>query len=164
MMEPRCWMTAAFFILLTEVTMRRSILFALPLLVSAAGCDRPANPAEPLALGGAANLEGEQGVIQSASGGAHRLSGDEMFILSFNANKRADGSVTGSYHVDVMSIGATFDVDVTCLSVEGNKAWIGGIIENSDSPLVRDGTVSYFYVIDNGEGVDAPTDIISGVR
>jgi hypothetical protein len=136
----------------------------LAVLATVTACDRPVSPTRLSAASQAPASLQESGVVQSATGGAHRLSGGEMFVLSFNANKRADGSVTGRYHVDVMSLGATFDVDVTCLSVDGNKAWIGGIIENSDSPIVRDGTVSYFYVIDNGEGADALTDIISGLR
>ena len=139
--------------------MRRFLLIA-PLLVAA--CDRPASPTQPIALRSAANLE--EGVVQSASGSAHRLSGDEMFILSFQANKLADGRVLGRYHVDVMASGISFDVAVTCLSVVGNIAWVGGIIEKVNGPVVREGTVSYFYVIDNGEGEGALTDIASAIR
>jgi hypothetical protein len=139
--------------------MRRFLLIA-PLLVAA--CDRPASPTQPIALRSSANLEA--GVVQSATGAAHRLSGDEMFILSFEANKLANGTVHGRYHVDLMASGVSFDVRVTCLSVVDNIAWVGGIIEKVNGPLVREGTVSYFYAIDKGEGEGAPADIVSGIR
>jgi hypothetical protein len=124
-----------------------------------AACATPDRPTSPLP-----HASVDHGVIQSASGAAHRTTGDEPFILSFNANKRADGRVTGNYHVDVKASDVSFDVDVTCMAVVGNTAWIAGIISKSHAPLVREGTVSYFYVIDNGEGADAPPDIASAVR
>jgi hypothetical protein len=142
--------------------MRRWILL-VPFVLVAAACDQPVEPVQPLGLARTASLE-DHGVVQSASGGAHRLTGGEPFILSFQANKRADGSVTGTYHVDVMALGATVDVNVTCMSVVGNIAWVAGIIEKSDSPLVRVGTVSYFYAIDNGEGTADAADQISALR
>jgi hypothetical protein len=141
----------------------RRLTLLIPLALGLVGCERPVEPVQPIALARTAHLE-DHGVVQSASGGAHRLTGGEPFILSFQANKRADGSVTGSYHVDVMALGATVDVNVTCMSVVGNIAWVGGIIEKSDSPLVRVGTVSYFYAIDNGEGTGDAADQISALR
>jgi hypothetical protein len=107
------------------------------------------------------------GVVSSASGAAHRirpLPDGELWVLSFNAQKSEDGTVTGYAHIDRHDLGVAWDVEVTCLSVVGNTAWIGGIIRNGRGGLVVDGTVSYFYVIDNGEGENAPVDRASAVR
>jgi hypothetical protein len=145
--------------------MRRISLISILCALAVTACEGvPTSPGPRSDLAMPSLDAGGQGVVQSATGGAHRLSGGEMFILAFTANTHADGSTTGRYHVDLQSIGATFDVDVTCLSVVGNRAWIAGIIERSDHPLVREGTVSYFYAIDNGEGTGDPTDIISAIR
>lgn len=143
---------------------RSRLLTPLLVVVAAAACRDTLAVTEPSLDATPQASLGDGGVTESASGGAHRLSGGEMFVLAFSANKRADGTTTGRYHVDLQSIGATFDVVVTCLSVVGNRAWIAGIIEKSDHSLVREGTVSYFYAIDNGEGEVDPTDIISGLR
>ncbi|HEX6315307.1 MAG TPA: hypothetical protein VFZ73_10635 [Gemmatimonadaceae bacterium] len=141
--------------------MRHLSVIAVCLL---AACEGPVSPppSTPL-LNGAPP---EHAVAQSVKGGAHRWSGGAPFILSVQANKRTDGSVSGSYHVDVKALNASFDVTVTCLSVVGNHAWIGGIVRDSNTPLVAAGTSSYFYVIDTGEGSIGAIqlDIISGLR
>jgi hypothetical protein len=48
--------------------------------------------------------------------------------------------------------------------VVGNTAWIAGTVRNARGAIPRDGTVSYFYVTDNGEGADAPPDRASAIR
>ena len=59
----------------------------------------------------------------------------------------------------------SFHVDVTCMLVIGNTARIAGIIsKRSDPLLVREGTVSYFWMVDNGAGPDAPPDVVSTAR
>jgi hypothetical protein len=144
--------------------MRRSALFFCTFAAAlSSACDGPVT--HPLATSAGSSMN-EAGVVQSAGGGAHRWTGGQPFILSFEANKRADGTVTGRYHVDFKVLSARFDVVVTCLSVVGNRAWVGGIIEKTDSPLVQVGTSSYFWVIDRGEGANggiAPPDIISAL-
>ena len=103
-------------------------------------------------------------VVASATGGIQRIRADELWVLGFNAVLHEDGSATGTYHVDRQDLGISFDVEVTCMSVVGNTAWIAGIIHHVKGPLVQEGTVSYFYVTDNGEGEGAPVDIASAVR
>jgi hypothetical protein len=46
----------------------------------------------------------------------------------------------------------------------GNRAWIAGIVRNARGAIPRDGTVSYFYVTDNGEGANSVLDRASGIR
>jgi hypothetical protein len=105
--------------------------------------------------------------VASASGAVHRirpLPDGQLWVLSFNAQKSENGTVTGYAHIDRQDLGWSWDVEVTCLSVVGNIAWIGGIIRNASGGVAQDGTVSYFYVIDNGEGENDPVDRASGVR
>ena len=131
--------------------------------VSAAGllaCHQPTantTPESPL-------LSTAGPVVASASGGAQRIRSDELWVLGFTAVRHADGSAHGNYHVDRQDLGVKFDVDVTCLSVVEDTAWIGGIIRKVDGPIVIEGTVSYFFVVDMGEGADAPADIASAIR
>jgi hypothetical protein len=146
--------------------MRRLIL---GVVLMTAACDGPTNSPTGITSVDAPrlNASNENGVVQSASGGAQRFSAGQFFILSFQANKHADGSVSGRYHVDAKAADAKFDVVVTCLSVVDNRAWIGGIIQNSSNPIVRDGSVSYFYVVDNGAGANGgvnPPDVVSALR
>jgi hypothetical protein len=141
-----------------------SIVAAVSLSACGQNSRVPAAPTPTATRGPATSLEG---VLESASGSAHRirpLPDGELWVLTFTAQKRAGGTVTGYAHVDRKDLDAAWDVDVTCLSVVGNVAWIGGIIRNARGPLPRDGTVSYFYVIDNGEGDGNPPDQASAVR
>ena len=145
--------------------MRRLTVVAAFLL---AACDGsavlPTGPSAPESARFAAS--NGNGIVQSATGGAQRFTAGKFFILSFQANKHADGTVSGRYHVDAKAANVKFDVVVTCLSVVDNRAWVGGIIENSDSPIVVNGSSSYFYVIDNGAGANGgvnPPDIVSGL-
>lgn len=107
--------------------------------------------------------------VASASGGVHwtiplpNAFGVEVINqpLAFNARKYADGTVSGQfeYHQIVEGTSFNFNVDVTCMNVyEGNRAKIGGIVEQSSDPTVPAGTYAWFQVFDNGEGLAAPPD------
>lgn len=51
---------------------------------------------------------------------------------------------------------------VTCLALDGNAAWLGGVIEQSNNPsLVPEGTRVRWRVVDNGEGANAARDLVS---
>jgi hypothetical protein len=54
-------------------------------------------------------------------------------------------------------------VNVTCLTVvDGNRAWVGGIIEDAFLPDLI-GRSAFFFAADNGEGAGAEPDLISRV-
>jgi hypothetical protein len=149
-------------------TVRSSIAgVAVPIILACAPSgDGPTNP---VASAGPALLEARagNGVVALATGAAHRirpLPDGELWVLSFNAEKRADGTVTGYAHVDRKDLDVAWDIEVTCMSVVGNTAWIAGIMRNARGGLPRDGAVSYFYVVDNGEGSDDPPDDASAIR
>ena len=142
------------------------VVCSIAAVLSLAACSQGSRSASPLAPSGVTGTASE-GVVQSASGSAHRirpLPDGELWVLTFNAEKRADGTVTGTAHIDRKDLDAAWDVEVTCMSVVGNRAWIAGIVRNARGAIPRDGTVSYFYVTDNGEGSDGPLDRASGIR
>jgi hypothetical protein len=120
-----------------------------------------------LAVPGALAAGGEP--VASASGGVHwtiplpNAIGVEVINqpLAFNARKYADGTVSGrfEYHQIVEGTSFNFNVDVTCLNAYGgNRAKIGGVVEQSSDPTVPVGTFAWFQVFDNGEGQDAQPD------
>src|SRR5688572_10428926 len=141
--------------------MRRRIMpLALALVV--AGCGEQPEPAGVGATNRSSSV-GVDGVVASATGGIQRIRADELWVLAFNAVKRADGTTTGNYHVDRQDLGVKFDVDITCMAVRADTAWIAGIIRKVDGPLVREGTISYFWMVDKGEG-DGAVDLASAIR
>lgn len=144
------------------------VVCSIVAVLALAACSQGSRSASPLAPGGlTGSSASEEGVAVSATGSAHRirpLPDGELWVLTFNAVKSADGTVTGQAHVDRKDLDAAWDIDVTCLSVVGNRAWIAGIVRNARGAIPRDGTVSYFYVTDNGEGADSVLDRASGIR
>jgi hypothetical protein len=117
-----------------------------------------------LALVGVVEAGGGSG---SANGGGHLtvhnvfgLQTLELQAFGFNANIKSDGSADGWYTYREVDDGVPFVASgpVTCLTVIGNDAWIGGTITDSSDPTVV-GSGSWWHVTDNGEGSSAPADI-----
>ena len=120
--------------------MKRSI--ALVFALVAAGCT--ADSLEPTgalsAASGASAAKGGQGVEEMVTGHAeHTFAGGELLRnVSFSARILPDGEPQGRFHVTLKgpaeltggfedgTRSVTFEV--TCLEVEGNRAWIGGRI------------------------------------
>lgn len=100
----------------------------------------------------------------AVTGSGHVPSGDGLREFTFHALDNGDGTASGSYKIEFTATGLFVLVDVTCVSVVGNTGWVGGRIVDSNIPVVRPGTVSYFYAIDNGEGNGAPPDRVSAAR
>ena len=133
---------------------------ALTLLaLSLVACEGSSNGAQSTGL-----LLDVAGSPAIASGDGSFEAGDGLRVFTFHAIRHPDGSVSGSYRNYRTDLGSFIDVEVSCLSVVGNTAWIGGHIVDSNIPTVVIGSVSYFYAIDNGEGADAPADIVSVLR
>jgi len=107
-------------------------------------------------------------IAESASGGVHwtiplpNVFGIEVVNqpLAFDARKYADGSVGGEFEYTQIAGGTfRFNVAVTCMNVyDGNRAKIGGIVEQSTDPDNPPGTYAWFQVFDNGERAGAPPD------
>jgi|SRR5438034_4729682 len=103
----------------------------------------------------------------SAEGGSHLVLHDvfglqtlELQNFGFNAKIKADGSADGWYTYREVDDGSPISVDgpVTCLTVIGEEAWIGGIVAKSSDPSIV-GRGSWWHVTDNGEGANALPDI-----
>ena len=107
----------------------------------------------------AAAWNDDAGVVESARGGGHwTVPSGALRTFAFTAKNRADGTVQGQYQVNNRDVaGSKEHGTVTCLEVDGNGAWIGGVITHSSIPE-REGLRRVFYVVDRGEGSGDPPD------
>jgi hypothetical protein len=109
-----------------------------------------------LASAGAASGD-TNGVVASASGG-YGMTGTaagSTFVIhpfTFNVRIHADGSVDGHFNYtqvrDGVELTATGSLD--CALIQGNQAWVGGLIEDSSRESLI-GLDMWFQVQDNGE-------------
>ena len=79
------------------------------------------------------------------------LEGDaEMRRLNYHMNKRADGTVTGEYDYELVVQGdlSTASGHIICFKAEGNRAWIGATVDETNDPGVE-GLFSWWQVADN---------------
>jgi hypothetical protein len=131
--------------------------FRLSALVMAActlvACDQPA-PTQALAINTAA-LTNEthdastgaivvRGEVSTPSGAGRR-------VVTIDAMQNPSGKVSGTYRIDFTATGVFFVVKVSCISAIGNTAFIGGHFVESNSAAIQIGSVSYFFVTDNGK-------------
>lgn len=117
-----------------------------------------------LALAGASGAGSAGG---TATGGSHLVVHNvfdlqtlELQNFGFNAKIQQDGSADGWYTYREVDDGVPISVDgsVTCLTVIGNQAWIGGLVRSSSISAIV-GSGSWWHVTDNGEGTNASPDI-----
>ena len=105
---------------------------------------------------GAASGEGN-GVVASASGG-YGMSGTaagSTFVIhpfTFTVRIYADGSVDGHFNYTQVRDGVqlTASGSLDCATITGNRAWVGGVIEESSRASLI-GLDMWFQVQDNGE-------------
>jgi hypothetical protein len=99
-------------------------------------------------------------VVASVDGRSYVLLGPSVFgvtvqqdPLAYHATRFADGTVRGTWHYDYWEAGqqTTFSGDVTCMTVSGDRAWIGGPITESSDPT-QIGMGAWWQVADNGTG------------
>jgi len=107
--------------------------------------------------------------VLTGSGHHTRVIGTEedLTTFSFAAVQRADGSVTGQYQYDFRARGFAVLGKVTCVSVNGTQAWVGGTVDRvvTDNPDFETllGLEMWWRSVDNGEGSSASPDLTSGV-
>lgn len=110
------------------------------------------------------------GVVASASGG-WSMSGTaaastfEIQPFTFNVRIYADGSVDGHFNYTQVRDGVELTVkgSLDCAVIQGNQAWVGGVIEQSSRESLL-GLDMWFQVQDNGEpGSDATPDMSSTI-
>lgn len=140
--------------------MRRMSSSLLPLLCLAViGCDEaPTEISEPGF--GPAFAAGSATVLHSVRGSGHIDQGDDdRRVFSFSAREAADGSVSGQFSLLITEsvLGSTnpsitrLQAEVTCMSVAGDVAWVGGVVRNASNPDWI-GLETGWAVQDNGEG------------
>ena len=102
-----------------------------------------------------------QGVALSVTGSGHyTTSAGNLRTFAFEVKELQDGSVRGSFQLTGHGHPtSTLHGPLTCLAVVGNEAWIGGVYDRASSPVLV-GTGFWFYVQDDGEGHNAPPDLV----
>lgn len=148
----------------------RKILSSTLVLAAATvvACESPSAPRtnEGLALdpdGKALALN--TAIVAHAAGAGHRDALDQPVILNFSATRRTDGALQGQFYFRALGTDPdqVLRVNVTCLTVvDGNRAWVGGIIEDAFLPNLI-GLSAFFFAADNGEGEGAEPDLVSRV-
>lgn len=96
----------------------------------------------------------------SATGGAHITIGGENRTFAFTARER-DGLDRGQAQLQARQTDTRAHIEIDCLRVTGNKAVLGGVVTQTNDGVVDEGDRVLFTVVDNGEGGNAPPDVIS---
>jgi hypothetical protein len=77
-----------------------------------------------------------------------------LTIFAFHGWRQADGRTRGLYHYDFRAAGFSVQGPITCISIAGNQAWVGGTVARIDSPDPEDqslvGADMWWRSIDNG--------------
>lgn len=123
------------------------------------GCEAPTQPE--------ASFELEPTVARAASstpavtGSAHFLTGGQPRTVVINAVEHVDGSVSGTMQISIKAFDAWWHTDVECVTVAGDRAFLGGTITEASDARIQVGTKSYLWVEDHGEGSAASPDRVS---
>ena len=105
----------------------------------------------------------------AASGAQQQVTGQATILLPFFQNaeekysnsaiRHADGTVSGQFELkSAQDDGLRIHGEIVCFTIVGNTAFLGGRIDQSDSPLAPEGTYVIWTVFDNGEGQNDPPD------
>ncbi|HYC33241.1 MAG TPA: hypothetical protein VEB59_13205 [Gemmatimonadales bacterium] len=110
------------------------------------------------------------GVVRATGSGTHLrvgTEGEELTTFAFSAVRGPDGGATGQWEYRFRVAGFRVHGRVTCLSVAGNQAWIGGVVEKvvTDDPAFESllGLEMWWRSVDNGEGRGAAPDVTTGL-
>jgi len=148
---------------------RLSLLLPLAFAGVLACADTPAEPdaspdAATLATFAANGVASSGKVVEMVTGSGHfvtqppALDPGNWRTFSMTATKKADGSVKGSFqrvvHPDGGPPTEVVHGTITCFTIIGNTAWIGGHREDLDPSDLA------FQVVDNGEGSGDPPDMV----
>ena len=122
------------------------------------GCESATQPEV-----GTPNLAVAGRVVESVSGLGLYTDGGAKRTWSFTAVKHADGTVRGEWQGLNRSLGTGTQAHgaVICFTIEGNEAWIVGVIERDPANPQRIGMEFGWRVIDNGQGRTGPADQIT---
>ncbi|MGH7639198.1 MAG: hypothetical protein ACREOK_16225 [Gemmatimonadaceae bacterium] len=99
-------------------------------------------------------------VVATARGSAPLEIAGELRTFTFNAKQHADGSVSGEFQIIARQVDRVTHGRITCMTVLGKSAWLGGIIERDDSG-VSTGAEARFRVVDLGQAPGGSPDLVS---
>jgi hypothetical protein len=106
-----------------------------------------------------------------ANGGGTTIEVGEKSTFVFNAVEQPDGSVTGHlvYQFRAFDFGIIMDIDCLAISGSGNQARLSGVVTHligevpPEFSFIFVGAEAEFAVTDNGQGKNAPADLVSDV-
>ncbi len=138
-------------------------LGGLGVVLALAGCgDRePAlAPAEPETadLGGGHRIQ----ALIAGSGHHTRIIGTDtaLTVFVFSGYRNAAGSTHGFYYYDFRAAGFSVQGPITCITIAGKQAWVGGTVARIDSPDPEDqslvGADMWWRSVDGGLGHNRP--------
>lgn len=81
--------------------------------------------------------------------------------FSYSASEFADGTVEGTWQINNEYSDANFDGYVTCVTIAGNQAWVGGVTAEGGANGFAPGTEVGFWAEDNGVGANVDPDRLS---
>jgi hypothetical protein len=126
-----------------------------------AGCEGR-TPTSPPTIGGPLFAAGGNGVVHRVSVGSHDIlppGVDANFSLI--ALEKGNGTMTGQWTDQFGQGEGGVHVDVDCVSVAGNTAWISGVVTHSTVEAFPAGSFAITEVQDNGTSENEPPDAIS---
>lgn len=137
------------------------VSFAAGLLaLTALACSDDSSTAPELSrTSGRAAASGNQ-VVASVQGSAPLEVGGELRTFTFSAKLRADGTASGEFQLIARQVDRVTHGQITCLSVVGGSAWLGGIIDRDNSG-VSTGAEARFRVVDLPQGPGGSPDLVS---
>jgi hypothetical protein len=121
-----------------------------------------------LAIAASATATGGGGDLVALASGKYGFSGTaagstfDVRPFTWKVKLRENGTVTGEYDYRQVRDGVELTVSgsLTCAHFEGNRVWVGGVIEESSRPSLV-GLDMWFQAQDNGKG--EPPDMSSTI-
>jgi hypothetical protein len=87
---------------------------------------------------------------------------NQVRAFSFGAIQQDNGRVAGQAELHNRATGDFVHIDIDCLRVVGNTAFVSGTVtKSSNTDMVPLESIVVFEAIDNGEGINSPPDRLS---
>ena len=140
----------------------RTALLVASLSLVVASCDDATAPNTAPAVQTTQDLSAAAGPQERVTGAAHMtLPQTATEHYQFSAIRHHDGTVSGQFELYTTEVGGIrIHGEVSCFLIQGNTAWIAGIITKSTEESFI-GLPARWMVTDNGEGANDPPDLSS---
>lgn len=135
-------------------------LLGAVLILTACHDGSPTSPAEKLQPAVTETSPARQ-VIGGGTFVRDDLEGSPRGSYAFRAQVDGEGTVTGQAEIHFATLDVQVHIDIQCLAVQGNDAWLSGPVTSSSDPTMPVGRVLVWQVQDNGDGEAVFPDRIS---